>query len=51
MPPAPRGWECWTGVGGILYARRRKSTPPVVLRAATADELADKIREYQGDTA
>ncbi len=47
----PRGWECWTGVGGILYARRRKSSPPVVFRAATADELAAKIREYQGDTA
>ena len=47
----PRGWECWTGVGGILYARRRKSSPPVVLRAATADELAAKIREYHGGTA
>ncbi len=47
----PRGWECWTGVGGILYARWRKSTPPVVLRAATAEELAAKVREHQGDTA
>jgi hypothetical protein len=40
----PRGWE---GVGGILYARLRKSTPPVVFRAATAEELAAKIREYE----
>jgi hypothetical protein len=41
------GWECWVGVGGILYARRRKSSPPVVFRAATADELASKITEWE----
>jgi hypothetical protein len=27
-----------TGVGGIPYARRRKTSPPVVVRAATAEE-------------
>jgi hypothetical protein len=43
----PRGWECWTGIGGILYARRRKSSPPVVLRAATAEELAAKIADAE----
>jgi hypothetical protein len=43
----PRGWECWVGVGGILYARLRKSSPPVVFRAATVEELAAKIREYE----
>jgi hypothetical protein len=32
---------------GILYARRRKTSPPVVFRAATAEELAAKIREYE----
>jgi len=41
------GWECWVGVGGLLYARWRKSSPPVVFRAATAEGLAAKIREYQ----
>jgi hypothetical protein len=41
-------WEAWVGIGGLLYARRRKSTPPVVFRAATAEELAAKIREYEG---
>jgi hypothetical protein len=41
------GWECWVGVGGILYARRRKSSPPVVFRAATAEELAAKITEWE----
>lgn len=35
----PPGWEAWTGVGGILYARWRKSSPPIVARAATAEEL------------
>jgi hypothetical protein len=43
----PRGWECWVGVGGLLYARRRGSTPPVVFRAATAAELAAKVRKYE----
>ena len=40
-------WEAWVGIGGILYARRRKSSPPVVFRAATAEELATKITEYE----
>jgi hypothetical protein len=42
----PRGWEAWAGIGGLLYARRRMSSPPVVFRAATAEELAAKIRQY-----
>jgi hypothetical protein len=41
----PRGWECWVGVHGLLYARRRKTSPPVVVRAATAEELAAKVAE------
>jgi hypothetical protein len=41
-------WEAWVGVGGILYARRRKSSPPVVFRAATAEELAAKITQFEG---
>ena len=43
----PRGWECWVGVSGILYARRPRSTPPIVVRAATAEELAAKVAEAQ----
>jgi hypothetical protein len=43
----PRGWEAWVGICGLLYARRRKSSPPVVFRAATAEELAAKIRDYE----
>jgi hypothetical protein len=41
------GWEAWRGVGGMLYARRRKSTPPIVFRAVTVEELAAKIRDYE----
>jgi hypothetical protein len=47
----PRGWECWVGVGGILYARLRRSSPPIVVRAATAEELAAKVAEAQGKLA
>jgi hypothetical protein len=38
------GWECWAGISGLLYARRRNTSPPVVLHAATADALAELIR-------
>ena len=41
------GWECWTGVSGICYARLRNSSPPVVVRAATVTGLAAAIREEQ----
>lgn len=41
------GWECWRGISGLLYARRRRSSPPVVFRSVSADDLAAKIREYE----
>jgi len=41
------GWECWRGVSGLLYGRRRMSSPPVVFRGYTADSLAEQIREYE----
>ena len=39
----PQGWEAWTGIGGLLYARRRNSSPSIVVRAATAEDLAAKV--------
>src|SRR5205807_10297584 len=30
------GWEAWRGVSGLLYVRRRMSSPPVVFRGYTA---------------
>jgi hypothetical protein len=44
-----RGWECWVGISRILYARWRKSSPPIVLRAGAAEELATKLAEAQRD--
>jgi hypothetical protein len=43
----PRGWECWASAapGGLLYARYRRSSPPIVLRAATAGALAALVEE------
>jgi hypothetical protein len=29
------GWEAWRGVSGLLYVRRRMSSPPVVFRGYT----------------
>jgi hypothetical protein len=43
----PPGWECWTGVAGLLYARLPRSSPPIVLRAGSAEELAARIREHE----
>jgi hypothetical protein len=39
-------WHWWRGVSGLYYARRVKSSPPVVLRAETLDELREQVRDY-----
>ena len=41
------GWECWRGVSGLLYVRRRMTSPPVVLRDVTGEGLARQIREWE----
>jgi hypothetical protein len=41
------GWEAWRGVSGLLYVRRRMSSPPVVFRGYTAESLAEQIREHE----
>ena len=40
---AATGWETWSGVGGILYARRPNPSPPRVVRAADAAGLRVQI--------
>ena len=45
----PRGWEAWMGVTGTLYARWKRSSPPIVVRADTAEELAEAIRQKIGE--
>jgi hypothetical protein len=45
----PLGWECWAGVAGLLYARRRKSTPPIVVRGVTVAEVVAKVAEQEAE--
>ena len=40
---ADTGWHTWAGVGGILYGRRERTSPPKVVRAADADGLRAAI--------
>ena len=44
---AETGWQTWAGVGGILYARRLRSSPPMVVRAATPQALAEAIERAE----
>jgi hypothetical protein len=37
-------WHAWMGVAGLVYARWRNSSPPVVVRGEDAVDLRDEIR-------
>ena len=38
------GWETWPGVlAGVVYARRPRTSPPLVVRAISADGLRQAI--------
>ena len=38
------GWQAWPGVlAGVVYARRPRSSPPLVVRAISAANLRDAI--------
>jgi len=38
------GWHAWPGViAGVVYARRPRSTPPMVVRAITPEALRQEI--------
>ena len=41
---AETGWRTWVGVGGVLYARRERTSPPKVMRGADADALRAAIK-------
>ncbi len=45
------GWHWWTGVSGILYVRRERSSPPVVFRGETMDDLKDQVRKHLAERA
>jgi len=44
-------WHIWRGVCGLLYARRLRTSPPIVVRADTAVDLRDQIRRVEGRMA
>jgi hypothetical protein len=37
-------WHVWRGVGGLVYARRPRTSPPVVVRAEDAAGLRDQVK-------
>jgi hypothetical protein len=41
-------WHAWRGVCGLVYARRPRTSPPVVVRAEDAVGLRDQIRRADG---
>jgi hypothetical protein len=36
-------WHVWRGVCGLVYARRSRSSPPLVVRSVSPDELRQAI--------
>jgi hypothetical protein len=44
-------WHVWRGVCGLVYARRPRTSPPVVVRAADVKGLRDQIRRAEGKMA
>jgi len=43
-------WHAWHGVlGGLLYAHRPRSTPPLVVRAVTVEGLRQAIERAEAE--
>ena len=44
------GWETWKGaLAGVVYARRPRSSPPMVVRAITTDALRQAIEGAEAE--
>jgi hypothetical protein len=44
------GWETWPGVlAGVVYARRPRTSPPLVVRAITPDGLRQAIEAAEAE--
>jgi hypothetical protein len=41
-------WHTWKGVSGLVYASRRLTSPPAVVRAEDPRDLLDQIRSWEG---
>jgi len=40
-------WHVWRGISGLVYARRRDTSPPVLVRGEDAADLRDAIRREE----
>ncbi len=44
------GWQAWNGVlAGVVYARRPRTSPPLVVRAVTTTELRQAIEAAEAE--
>jgi hypothetical protein len=43
-------WHVWRGVCGLVYARRPRTSPPLVVRADSPVDLLAQIRQAEGKT-
>jgi hypothetical protein len=42
------GWYAWQGtLGGVVYARRPRTSPPLVVRATTTEQLGQAIEDAE----
>ena len=44
-------WHVWRGVCGLVYARRPRTSPPLVVRADSRADLLAQIRGAEDKTA
>jgi hypothetical protein len=44
-------WHVWRGVCGLVYARRPRTSLPLVVRADNPADLLAQIRQAEGRTA
>jgi hypothetical protein len=44
-------WHVWRGVSGLVYARRPRTSPPLVVRGEDAVDLRDQIRRAESKLA
>jgi hypothetical protein len=41
-------WHVWRGVCGLVYARRPRTSPPLVVRADNPADLGAQVRRAEG---
>jgi hypothetical protein len=44
-------WHVWRGVGGLVYARRPRTSPPIVVRGENTEDLRTEIRRAESKMA